>query len=74
VDFACLRIPEQTYAVFGHREHISSIAATRKWIRNQGLSESGYKAADGPALERYDERFDGRTGFGGLEIWIPIQS
>jgi AraC family transcriptional regulator len=71
-EFARLRIPEQTYAVFEHREHISSIAATWKAIWNEALPRSGYKAADGPALERYDERFDGRTGLGGLEIWIPI--
>ena len=29
---------------------------------------------DGPAFERYDERFDGRTGLGGLELWIPVRT
>ena len=31
------------------------------------------RAIAGQLLQRYDERFDGRTGLGGLEIWIPIQ-
>jgi AraC family transcriptional regulator len=34
---------------------------------------AGREATDGPAFERYDERFDGRTGLGGFEIWIPIK-
>jgi len=37
----------------------------------QGLADAGCQAADGPAFERYDEQFDGRTGLGGLEIWVP---
>jgi AraC family transcriptional regulator len=73
-EFARLRIPEQTYAVFEHRDHISSINATWQAIWNNALPQSGYKAADGPSFERYDERFDGRTGLGGLEIWIPIHA
>jgi AraC family transcriptional regulator len=72
-EFARLRIPEQTYAVFEHRDHISSINASWQAIWNDALPKSGYKALDGPSFERYDERFDGRTGLGGLEIWIPIQ-
>jgi AraC family transcriptional regulator len=70
--FVRLRIPPQTYAVFLHTDHISNIGATCSAIWNQGLPDSGYKAADSPWLERYSEEFDGRTGLGGLEIWIPI--
>ena len=71
-EFVHMRIPPQTYAVFLHTDHISSIGATCSAIWNQGLPDSGYKAADGPWFERYGEEFDGRTGLGGLEIWIPI--
>ncbi len=73
-EFTRLRIPPQTYAVFEHRDHISAIAATWKAIWERTLPEAGLKAADGPAFERYDERFDGRTGLGGLEIWIPVKA
>jgi AraC family transcriptional regulator len=71
-DFARLRVPPQVYAVFLHTDHISNIGATCSAIWNQGLPDSGYKAADSPWFERYGEEFNGRTGLGGLEIWIPI--
>jgi AraC family transcriptional regulator len=68
-----LRIPEQRYAVFTHRDHISTIRRTwftiYKW-----LPESGYQAAEGPEFERYGAEFDPRTGNGGFEIWIPLKT
>jgi predicted transcriptional regulator YdeE len=73
-EFTQLRIPAQSYAVFQHRDHISAIANTWKAIWEHGLADAGYKALDAPAFERYDEKFDGRTGLGGLEIWIPVRS
>ena len=72
-EFTRLRIPPQNYAVFEHREHVSTIASTWKAIWERGLAEAGLQASDGPSFERYDERFDGRTGLGGLEIWIPVK-
>jgi len=71
-EFTRLRIPPQTYAVFNHTDHVSRVSSTWQTIWNQALSEAGHAATDGPAFERYDERFDGRTGLGGLEIWVPI--
>ena len=73
-EFTRLRIPPQTYLVFEHRDHISAIAGSWSAIWNQALPESGYAATDGPAFERYGEEFDGRTGLGGLELWVPIQA
>jgi AraC family transcriptional regulator len=73
-EFTRLRIPPQTYAVFEHRDHVSSMQSTWQAIWNDGLPADGRKATDGPAFERYDERFDGRTGLGGFEIWIPIEA
>jgi AraC family transcriptional regulator len=72
-EFARLRIPPQDYAVFQHRDHVSSVSETWKAIWNHGLSDAGLEAADGPTLERYGSSFDGRTGAGGFEIWVPIQ-
>jgi AraC family transcriptional regulator len=68
-----VRIPARRYAVFGHREHISTIRRTWKTIWNKWLPESGHELADAPIFERYGENFDGRTGTGGLEIWIPLK-
>ncbi len=73
-NFTRLRIAPQTYAVFEHHGHVSAIANTWKSIWEHGLANAGLRASDGPAFERYDETFDGRTGLGGFEIWVPVQS
>jgi AraC family transcriptional regulator len=72
-EFSRVRIPEQRYAVFTHRDHISSIRQTVNTIWNHWLPASGLKAADAPSFERYDENFDPLTGNGGLEIWMPVK-
>jgi len=72
-EFARVRIPEQKYAVFTHAEHVSTIRRTVNTIWNHWLPVSGFKAADAPNFERYDEKFDPATGNGGLEIWIPVK-
>jgi AraC family transcriptional regulator len=72
-EFSRVRIPEQKYAVFTHRDHISTIRRTVNTIWNHWLPASGLKAADAPNFERYDENFDPLTGNGGLEIWVPVR-
>jgi len=72
-EFYSVRIPEQKYAVFTHRDHISTIRRTVNTIWNHWLPASGMKAADAPNFERYDENFDPLTGNGGLEIWVPVR-
>jgi len=69
-----LRISPQRYAVFAHREHVSTIRRTWNTIYTKWLPESGHLLVDAPVFERYAEDFDSRTGTGGMEIWIPIQS
>jgi AraC family transcriptional regulator len=72
-DFSRLTIPPQRYAVFTHKDHISSIRRTWFSIWNDGLPKARLEATGGPEFERYDERFDGRTGNGDVEIWIPVR-
>jgi AraC family transcriptional regulator len=72
-EFARLRIGPQSYAVFHHRDHISSISETFKAIFTQWLPESEHEIVDAPLFERYTASFDGRTGMGGAEIWVPIK-
>ncbi len=72
-EFAKLRLAAQRYAVFAHRDHISSIRRTVNAIWNKWLPESKYKAADAPNFERYGPEFDPRSGNGGLEVWIPVK-
>jgi AraC family transcriptional regulator len=71
--WARLRIPAHRYAVFAHRDHVSTIRRTWNTIYNKWLPDSGHRVADAPELERYGEGFDSRTGVGDIEIWIPIQ-
>jgi AraC family transcriptional regulator len=72
-EFSRVRVPEQRYAVFAHRDHVSMIRRTINTIWNHWLPASGLKAADAPNFERYDENFDSLTGNGGLEIWVPVR-
>lgn len=67
-----LTVPPQTYAVFSHNEHISASAQVIGAILDHALTDAGVTASDGPFFERYDERFDTRTGYGGFELWFPI--
>ncbi len=71
-ELARLKIPSQEYAVFTHRDNISSLQQTFQAIFNHWLTGSGYRAADAPVFEHYDERFDPHSGTGGFEIWVPI--
>ena len=72
-EFSSVRIPEQRYAVFTHRDHVSIIRRTINTIWNNWLPASGLKAADAPTFERYDQKFDPLTGNGGFEIWVPVK-
>ncbi len=72
-DFTRLRIPPQTYAVFRHDAHVSQILGTFKAIWEYGLVDAGYQAVEGPAFEKYGPEFDGNTGLGGFELWVPVR-
>jgi AraC family transcriptional regulator len=72
-EFSRLRIPEQRYAVFSHRDHISTIRRVWFTIFNKWLPESGMQVTGGPEFERYSEEFNSATGMGGFEVWIPIK-
>jgi AraC family transcriptional regulator len=69
-----VRIPARRYAVFEHRDHVSTIRGSFNAIWAKWLPESGFEIAEAPDFERYDERFDPRTGNGGVEIWIPLKN
>ena len=66
-------IPAARYAIFEHGDHISKIRGTYEAIFDHGLADAGLRYAEGYEVERYDERFDARTGQGVVEIWIPVE-
>ena len=73
-DFRTERIPAQTYAVFVHRGHVSTIRETMKAVWNEYLPASGLKLADSPEYESYGRLFMPATGMGDVEIFIPIEA
>ncbi len=68
-----LIVPPQTYAVFRHDAHVSEIGQTFSAIWNDWVPEQDKSIADGASIERHRETFDTRTGFGGVEIYVPIR-
>ena len=67
-----IRLAPQKYAVFTYSGHVSQIQKVCAAVWSEWLPTSPYEAADAPFFERYPETFDGRTGRGGFEIWLPI--
>ncbi|MCC6144435.1 MAG: AraC family transcriptional regulator [Candidatus Hydrogenedentes bacterium] len=72
-DFRHVVLPAQRYAVFTHEGHVSTIPDTIQAIWRDWLPNSGHEVSAAPSFERYTEEFDGETGEGGIEIWIPIR-
>jgi AraC family transcriptional regulator len=73
-DFVSIRVPARRYVVFTHCGHISAVPATMRAIWQNWLPASGHKFADAPFFERYDHRFDPRTGAGEVELWLPLET
>jgi AraC family transcriptional regulator len=63
-------IPAQEYAVFTHRDHVSTIRSTWATIWNKWLPESAREVAEAPNFELYGADCDPVTGRGLAEIWV----
>jgi AraC family transcriptional regulator len=64
------RLPEQTYAIFPTT--LPSLMETFDKITNVWLPESGYRRAEGPEFEFYDESFDPQDENSRLYLYIPV--
>lgn len=71
--FATIRLPERKYVVFTHNGHVAAVPNSMREIWTQWLPTSGHQIADGPLFERYDKRFNPRSGSGAIELWLPIE-
>ena len=71
-ELATVRISPQRYAVFRHPGHVSMLRRTHYTIWNKWLPGSSVKFTDGPSFERYGKDFDGRSGTGTIEVWMPV--
>jgi AraC family transcriptional regulator len=68
-----MRISEQYYAVFLHRDHISTIKKTWELILHDWIPRSGVQVVEKPNFELYEEPFNPETGLGGVEIYIAVE-
>lgn len=72
-DLVTVRLPALRYAVFTHEQHVSKLPAAIDTIWRQWVPDAGLKIDDeAPCFERYTSEFNGETGLGGMEIWIPL--
>jgi AraC family transcriptional regulator len=69
-----MRLPAQQYAIFFHPQHVAAIRASWNYIWNEWLPQAEFEVVDAPILEHYDQRFNPRTGEGGVELWVPVRA
>jgi AraC family transcriptional regulator len=72
-------IPGQSYAIFSHTGHVSTIRDTASAIWQQWLPKSDREPAQAShgepnLIERYGPKFDPNTGTGDIELWLPIKA
>ncbi len=77
-DWEPLEVPEQHYAVFAHEGHLSSLRTTTHAIFAKSLPAlnlTPLRHVPGVPLflERYEESFDLSSGWGEIQIWVPLQ-
>jgi AraC family transcriptional regulator len=73
-DFARAKLNPQHYAVFSHPGHVSTVHETFMAIFRDWFPNANEQPAAAPVFERFDERFNGQTGLGGFEIWVPLKA
>lgn len=68
-----LRLARQRYLVVRHEGHIGSIPKTWRALLSEWLPAGGFTPIDAPEFERYDAAFDPDTGYGGVDICVPVE-
>ena len=65
--------PPGPYARFATMGHSSTMSADRGEVCNDWLCRPALHPRKGPAVEYYPPSFNGMTGNGGFEVWVPIE-
>lgn len=78
-DWDRLEIPAQRYAVFPHGDHVSTLRETLHSIFSHSLPTLNLdplRHAPGVplVLERYEASFDLNTGWGGIQVRVPLST
>lgn len=77
-DWEPLEVPSQHYAVFAHEGHLSNLRTTTHAIFAKSLPKlnlTPLRQVPGVPLflERYEAAFDLNSGWGEIQIWVPLQ-
>lgn len=67
-----ITLPAGNWARFRTTDHISSMGAMWDAIYRDWIGSDRLTPRDGPSVEYYPPEFDGATGRGGYEIWMPV--
>lgn len=76
-DWDRFEAPGERYAIFQHGDHVSKLRAALHTIFAHSLPELNLnprkRASNRPILvERYANNFDLKTGWGFIEVWVPL--
>jgi AraC family transcriptional regulator len=72
--FAKVTLPAGPYARFVTKGHISTMSQGWAEVYNDWLTRPEYRPRTGPSVEYYPPEFDGMTGDGGYELWLPVEA
>lgn len=70
--WAEIRLPAGRWARFSHDGHVSEMPRVLAEVFGDWLGQAGLVPRQGPAVEVYPPGFDGDTGLGGFEVWVPV--
>lgn len=70
--FKRLSVPAGKWARFSTRGHISTMQAVWTEVMNTWMGQPGLEARRGTSIEYYPPEFNGMTGQGGYELWVPV--
>jgi AraC family transcriptional regulator len=70
--FAKVTLPAGRWARFVTKGHISTMQSAWGEVYNHWSGQPGCGPVAGPSVEYYPPEFDGMTGNGGYELWIPV--
>ena len=70
--FRTLSVPAGNWARFVTKDHIATMNSAWAEVMGHWLGQPGCIPRDGPSVEYYPPTFDGATGLGGYEIWLPV--
>jgi AraC family transcriptional regulator len=76
--FDCLELPVLTMAVCEHPDHVSHLRGTVELIYATVLPMAGIEPVDEADttvefVQRYSDAFNPVTGFGGIEVLVPVK-